>query len=417
MRVMLKSSSTHCRYGPFNGNRLLLSEAVESGGGIVAGRWDGVALADMSMRLELHIESGGQMPEPQDLLSGRLWRNGVKWVLGDIKIFAGSSWTDNYHDADMFHRRSTLIKRALIINSIREYFNARGFLECETPIRVVCPATEPFLSAFDASAGGEVMYLATSPELHLKRMIAAGYERIFEITHSFRAEESGRNHHTEFTMLEWYRAWAGLESIKTDCEEIVEKLCMVIEKEPPHRPFPAVRWRDAFIEHAGIDPFHDEISLKNRAVIVACERAGVETSGLSGASDILDALFVSLVEPKLAKYPALFLSDFPACHGALSRTVNDHGHEIAERFELYLGGTEVANAFDELTDPDECEIRMALSNRQRAEHGLPPYPTDRAFLEALKHGMPPSAGIALGVDRLVMWLTESTDIGNVLAFP
>lgn len=413
----MKSGLTQRRYGPFNGNRVLLSEAVESGGGIVAGRWDGAALADISMRLELRIESGGHLPKPPDLLSGRIWKTDGIWMLGEISIFAGSRESDEYRDADLFHRRDILFKRSRIINNIRAYFINTGFLECETPIRVACPATEPFLHAFSASAGGDERYLATSPELHLKRMIAAGYERVFEITHSFRAEETGRNHRTEFTMLEWYRAWAGLESIRKDCEEIIERLCMVTGKEPPGRPFPAVKWRDAFIEHAGVDPFRDEISGANRTVIDACERAGVETSGLSGTAEILDALFVSLVEPELAKYPALFLYGFPVCPGALSRTISDHDNEMAERFELYLGGTEIANAFDELTDPDECEIRMELSNRRRTEYGLTPYPADRAFLGALKYGMPPSAGIALGVDRLIMWLTGSKYIENVVAFP
>ncbi|MBI5141582.1 MAG: EF-P lysine aminoacylase GenX [Nitrospirae bacterium] len=413
---MLKSLSNPHEYGPCPHDRIPLSEAVIAGGGIVAGRWDGAALADMSMRLEITIAQDEQTPEPSGLLSGRLWNDGGNWKLSDLKIFARSRITCDYHDSDLFRRRDTLIKRSQIINRIRGYFSSNGFLECETPVRVVCPATEPFLRAFDASDGGDKMYLATSPELHLKRMIAAGYEKIFEITHSFRAEEAGRNHRTEFTMLEWYRAWAGLEQIRLDCEEIIDGLCMLIGKSPPKRPFPEIKWQDAFIDYAFIDPFCDEIALANKAIMDACKRAGVETAGLEKPSDILDALFVSLIEPELARFPALFLSGFPACPGALSRTVNNNGHETAGRFELYLGGIEIANAFDELTDPGECEARLALTNRQRAEYGLPTYLVDREFLAALNHGMPPSAGIALGIDRLVMWLTESVDIRDVVAF-
>lgn len=289
----------------------------------------------------------------------------------------------------MLHRRSRLLC------AIRDFFRTEGFCEVETPVRIPAPALELYI---DAIPSGE-RYLRTSPELHLKRLLAEGISPVFQIGPCFRAGECGQRHRTEFTMLEWYRTGADYMDILADAEALVRHAVRTLrELEPGFTPAVDVElpWQrltvsDAYRCHAGWNPVADF------------------------DADRFDLDMVNLVEPALPRDRAVVLTDYPVAVAALARR-SDADPRTAERWELYLGGLEIANAFSELTDPDEQRRRFEACAQARAAAGAEVYPLDRAFLDTLERGLPPCGGIALGVDRLLMALTGTTSITEVIAF-
>lgn len=286
--------------------------------------------------------------------------------------------------------RPRLEARHTILRALRDWFDVRGFLEVETPVRVATPALERHIDA--EPAGGA--WLRTSPEFHLKRLLAAGYERIYQIGPCFRRGEQGPKHHPEFTMLEWYRAGATAADILQDTIELLRSAGRQASPRPPldlEGPWRICSVSEAFRIYAGWDP------------VTAWD------------ADRFDLDLVERVEPALAgKVPAV-LTDYPAPAAAFSRR-NPANPAVAERWELYLNGIEIANAYTELTDPDEQEARYIADAEDRRRRGKPVYPRDEAFLSALRQGLPPCAGIALGVDRLVMALTGAPALDEVMAF-
>ncbi len=289
----------------------------------------------------------------------------------------------------MLHRRSRLLF------AIRDFFRAEGFCEVETPVRIPAPALEMYIDAIPAGD----QYLRTSPELHMKRLLVEGLSPVFQIGPCFRAGECGHRHRPEFTMLEWYRTGATYMDILADTEALVRHVARELqEQEPGFKPATDVDspWlrlpvAEAYRRHAGWDP-------------VAAFDAGR-----------FDLDMVNLVEPALPRERAVVLVDYPAAVAALARR-SAGDPRTAERWELYLGGLEIANAFGELTDPDEQRQRFEDCALERAAAGAEVYPLDRAFLAALEHGLPPCGGIALGVDRLLMALTGAASITEVIAF-
>jgi lysyl-tRNA synthetase class 2 len=293
--------------------------------------------------------------------------------------------------------RPTLELRARVQDAIRNYFGKQGFLEVETPVRIRTPALERHIDALPA--GGA--FLRTSPELHMKRMLASGYERIFQIGPCFRAGEQGALHHSEFTMLEWYRADADYRDVLSDAEGLVQAVVMAVHGGTEFsfdgltidvgQPWERHTVADAFLEHAGWDPTvaYDE------------DRFTVD--------------LVEKVEPRLPHDRAVVLKDYPAGAAALARC-RPGTPPVAERWELYLGGLELANAFSELTDAAEQRHRFEQWSEARRLAGQPVYDLDEPFLSALEQGMPPSGGVALGVDRLVMLLADQPRIDRVRPF-
>jgi lysyl-tRNA synthetase class 2 len=274
--------------------------------------------------------------------------------------------------------------RARVLQGIRAFFVARGFLEVETPHRIPANAPEPHI---DAVPSGD-WYLHTSPELAMKRLLAAGYSRIFQVCRCWREGERGKRHLSEFTMLEWYRACADYRALMEDCEELLGFLGFAGGAQPP---WPRVSVAEAFRRWAGTAP---EKALE----------AGT-----------FDELVAFRIEPGLAALETpVFLVDYPAACAALARKKPGRP-ELAERFELYAGGLELANGFSELTDPAEQRARFEADREARRRSGRDPYPVPEPFLRDLAR-MPPSAGIALGVDRLVMLLTGAEAIDEVVAF-
>jgi len=325
--------------------------------------------------------------------------------------------------------KENLIRRFQIINAIRRFFAEGGFVEIETPALVPSPGLEPHLSALEVSCTRpegtkSQKYLHTSPEYCMKKLLGEGWERIFQICRVFRDGEIGRTHQIEFTMLEWYRAHADYTKIMEDCEKLLAFVArevfgveeciwrgMRVDLSPPFEKISVAR---AMRDYGGvdIDKNGDSASLLREAKRKGYRFAAGEDYSFD---DIFFKIFLEAVEPRLGDPKPTILYDYPAGMAALSRLKPGLPH-LAERFELYIGGIELANAFSELNDPEEQRKRFEEEQQTRARLGRPVYPIDEELLQALVK-MPPSAGIALGVDRLIMLLCDAASIEEVIAFP
>jgi len=323
-------------------------------------------------------------------------------------------------------RRPLLVARARILREVRTFFDERGFLEVETPRLVVSPGLEPHLHAFRVE-GPARRYLPTSPELHLKRLLADGYERIYELGRVFRAEERGQYHLPEFTLLEWYRTGSGLSALMDDCEGLLRRVAAVAAQPTGATtvrvrdmvfgdPFERLTYREAVRRHAAIDLAEFSPAAGTAPLRAVIEGLGIHTAGDDDWDTLVTRLFIHRVESHLGHVRPCFVTDFPASQAALARVRPDPGWPVAERFELYLAGIELANAFCELTDAVEQRRRFVAWQGERRRLGREVYPIDEAFMAALAAGLPESAGIALGVDRLVMLVTGAPDVGSVVAF-
>ncbi|RII27883.1 MAG: EF-P lysine aminoacylase GenX [Geobacter sp.] len=293
-------------------------------------------------------------------------------------------------------KRQVLQTRATIIQEIRHFFVTGGYLEVETPLRIPAPAPEAQIDAVVTDG----WFLQTSPELCMKRMLAAGYERLFQICHCWRADERGRLHLTEFTMLEWYRTGSDYRDIMTDCEGVIR----AVADKLGHGNF--IRFRGRTIDIGG--------EWERLTVREAFARYGETSLEDALELDRFDEIMVEFIEPRLGMIRPTFIYDYPASRGALARLKADDS-SVAERFELYIGGLELANAFSELNDPVEQRRRFEEESAHRARMQRKCYPLPEPFLGELD-AMPLSAGIALGVDRLVMVLLDAARIDDVVAF-
>jgi len=306
----------------------------------------------------------------------------------------------------------TLQARARLLGRIREFFAAAGVMEVETPIALRAAASDLALDSLQTSWSGadarpQTLYLQTSPELPMKRLLAAGSGPIFQICKVFRDGERGRLHHPEFSLLEWYRPGLGYGVLMTEVAELVRHAL--------DRPELAVRrisYWDLFRTHLGLDPMRAGPAALRQA---AGKLPGVRDPDLD-RDGWLDLLLTHRIEPALDRDRLTFVYDYPPSRAALARIRRD-AEPVAERFELYLGGMELANGFQELTDSSEQRRRFEAELRERSARGLDRLPLDEAFLAALEAGIPETAGVALGLDRLLMVATGSTYIDQVLAFP
>ena len=292
--------------------------------------------------------------------------------------------------------------RSFALAEVRAYFAEQRFVEVETPLRVPAPGVDAHIEAFAAEGG----YLITSPELEMKRLVVAGVPRQFQFSRVSRRDESGPLHEAEFTLLEWYRAFAGQAEMLRDTEAIVARVARALSggealSTPEGRrisvapPFERLSVADAFSEYAGVR----------------------DVSDLAASDEVrYFRLLVERVEPALAQRDhALFLTDYPISQAALARPAADP--RFAERFELYVGGVELANGYGELTDSVEQRRRMSTEQRRREASGRAAYPLNERFLAALAAGMPPTGGNALGFDRLLMLALGASSISDVIAFP
>lgn len=326
--------------------------------------------------------------------------------------------------------REILGLRSRVLMGVRGFFHEKGFLEIDAPALVPLPGMEPHLDPMKVEAGlgeGEraVFYLHTSPEYCMKKLLSAGLDRIYCLGHVFRAGEISQTHNPEFTLLEWYRAGEDYTSVMADCEELIIHLADLLGKgrELPglssellhlEVPWPRITVWEAMKEHAGVDL--QQVRDHDQFIAVARLKGYREVDSTWPWEDVFYRIFLQEVEPNLPKNKPFFLVDYPLEMASLARKKPGVAR-WAERFELYAGGLELANGFSELTDPLEQEKRLWAERGQRQEMGKETFPVDYSFLEALRLGMPPAAGVALGVERLIMLLSGATEIREVLPFP
>jgi lysyl-tRNA synthetase class 2 len=305
--------------------------------------------------------------------------------------------------------------RAALNARIRAFFAARGVLEVETPILSAAGNTDPNIASFrsryhgPAAGGAAERWLRTSPEFPLKRLLAAGLGDCYELGRVFRDGEAGRRHNPEFTMLEWYRAGIDHVQLTHEVEALVaDALQLVGATLRAER----IGYRELYRREFGFDAFSAPAEVLRQPL----EGFGIEPGGL-GRDDWLDLLMTHRLQPGFAPGRLLFVLDYPASQCALARLRGVGSDAVAERFEAYLGPQELANGYHELADAAEQRARFEHDRARRAARGAPLPPVDEALLAALGAGLPACAGVALGVDRLLLALLGSDDLGDVLAFP
>ena len=303
-----------------------------------------------------------------------------------------------------------LIKlRAETYIKIRQFMAERNILEVETPVLSHATVTDMQLNSFRSeysspqSNSGKILYLQTSPEYAMKRLLASGTGAIYQISMVFRNEEQGKYHNPEFTMLEWYQPGYGHHQLMQELELFLNLFAMNhCEK---------ISYGEIFLEHTGLDPHTcDTNELKSMA-----QQHGLSTT-IEERSVLLDFIFSDKISSTLGDTRPLFVYDYPACQSALAKLSNTTP-KVAERFELFINGMEIANGFHELTDADEQLARFEQDLTLRKKENRPDLPIDHLFLDALKQGLPDCAGVAVGIDRLLMVMTGINDICEVLGFP
>jgi elongation factor P--(R)-beta-lysine ligase len=299
----------------------------------------------------------------------------------------------------LFRIKSRLERRAVILTGVRAFFCREGFTEIETPIRVPAIAPEQYINPYLS----EGWFLSTSPELQMKRLLSAGYEKIFQICHCFRKDECGRNHNPEFTMLEWYRTGADYRQIIQDTERLVLDLSTLVgygsiltyqdRKIDLALPWPVITVREAYLRWAGWDPF-------------------ISFDGLRFDDDMVDKII-----PHFPANRPIVIRDYPYECASLARlkSISQTEPGVAERAEIFIGGLEIANGYSELNNAAEQEKRFQLELKALHQEGKPGV-LPRKFLDSIQN-LPECSGNAVGIDRLVMLLSDAASIDEVIAFP
>ena len=299
--------------------------------------------------------------------------------------------------------------RADTLSRIRQFFAARDVLEVETPLLAPATVTDPHIDSIPArvqlAGSSQTFHLQTSPEYAMKRLLAAGSGACFQICKSFRQGDAGPRHNPEFTMLEWYRPGFSLEQLMDEVEQLLHEFL-------PQASMPRLSYRELFLRHLDIDPHRIELNALRQ---LTRERLPVDAADLD-TTDCLQLLLGQAIEPELPEY--CFIHDYPTAQAALARIAPDQeGQPVARRFELFCRGMELANGYDEETDPEELRRRFERDQQSRAALGRPVPEIDEKLLAALEHGLPPCSGVAFGLDRLLMLLSGANSITEVLAFP
>lgn len=339
----------------------------------------------------------------------------------------------SWHPDEIAKRQPMLRMRNRIRNAIRICLEDRGLTEVETPALQFSPGLEPNLTAFATDLVGagkghtRRLYLHTSPEFAMKKLLVGGAGSIYQFARTFRNAERSSTHHPEFTMLEWYRTGKGYQALIEDCGALLRAVAQASEidcfrwqgQDAMPGPLEILTVADAFSQYTGLDlmksipvPSQPDVT----ALVAMAHSIGIRTSSDDDWDDVFFRIFLDRIESHLGHPRPTILIDYPIHMAALARP-KPEDERFAERFELYICGLELANAFGELTDPKEQRRRFERDRKIRKRRLGEAYPMDEDFLKALEFGLPESAGIALGFDRLVMLATGATQIEDVLWLP
>jgi lysyl-tRNA synthetase class 2 len=308
--------------------------------------------------------------------------------------------------------RATLQLRAQLLAWTRGFFAERRVLEVDTPALVRHAVTDPHLASAEVRLPGSSvpLFLSTSPEYAMKRLLAAGSGDIYQVSHVFRGEEASRLHNPEFTLIEWYRLGWSMQALMQECVELASGLLGL----PAGSPFQALSYQAAFAQALGIDVLTAGSATLQRLAIEHGLRA--DLAARCARDELLDWLMVSAVGPALGRAQLCCLHRYPASQAALARLDPEDGR-VALRFELYFQGVELANGFEELADAAEQRARFEADQRERHRRGLPERALDERLLKALEAGLPPVSGVALGFDRTLMLRVGAQTLSEVLPFP
>ncbi len=317
--------------------------------------------------------------------------------------------------------KKTIQKINQITQKIRNFFNKEDFLEVQTPILNKIPGMEPHLDPFEANfSNNEKLYLNTSPELQMKKLLANGFDKIFNITKVFRnGEIGGPLHNPEFTMLEWYRKNANYEDIMKDCENLLIALCPLRKIHYQNKeinlqkPWTRISTNELFIKYCDINLLEnkDFETFKKTAI-----SKNYDINGCKDWDDIFFKIFLNHIEKTLGFDKATIVYDYPSSQAALAQKKKSEPF-FAERFEIYIAGIELANAFSELIDANEQRERLIEEQKLRKNLNKTVFDIDEEFLASLESITEPCSGIAFGIDRLLMILLNKTDIKDVILFP
>ena len=310
-----------------------------------------------------------------------------------------------------------LRERASLLKAVRRHFDGNGVMEVETPMLSSAATVDVYINSFSTEyepIGGDslkTLYLHTSPEFPMKRLLAAGSGDIYSLGRVFRNGEAGGRHNPEFTMLEWYRVGMDQQRLMDDVSALLSSICSFSE-------IRRCSYGDIFQEKLNINPY--TISDQELDQMIQ-QRVDPGLGGLD-RNDCLDLLFSKFIEPDLgakkgSRLEGVFIYDYPASMSALARlNTNAKGEKVSSRFELFINGTELANGYHELLDGEEQQKRFEAEQDKRSDRGFDRYPYDQRMVNALKHGMPDCAGVALGIDRLLMLILGVDTIAEVIAF-
>ena len=307
--------------------------------------------------------------------------------------------------------------RARLLSKLRAFFAEKNIIEVQTPVLSQAGNTDPSIETFvtqqhdSTKSIAQPSFLNTSPEFAMKRLLASGCGSIYQITPAFRQEEQGSKHNSEFTLLEWYRIDLDHHALMGEVNSLIR---YVAEEFLSLERSQFFSYQDAMIKFASVDPFTANIEELKEVVI----KAGIDAVGMDEVSfdTWLDLLMSHVVEKNLPLNCPVFIYDYPASQAALAK-IKKGSPPVAERFELYINGMELANGFHELSDAEEQAERFQKDQSQRKKLGLSGIPADYNLIDALKYGLPDCAGVAVGVDRLLMVLSGSKHINEVLTFP
>jgi len=310
--------------------------------------------------------------------------------------------------------REILQSRARMLKDIRAFFDQRGVLEVETPLLSSACTTDPNINSFSTRYRYQSLYLNTSPEYCMKRLLAEYGDAIYQVCKSFRDDEQGPNHNPEFTLLEWYRPGCDMFDLMDELAELVQMLAGNYNLNSG--TIYKISYAEAYRQATGINPYATSADeCRSCALTYGIEQpVGLEDD----IDEWLDWLLTQLVMPTFQTDGFTFIYDYPQSQAALAKLYeNQDGYTVAARFELFYGETELANGYDELLDADKQRQRFEHENMQRVEAGLKPSLIDENLLKALEHGLPACSGVALGLDRLLMLLNGANKLEQILAFP